>query len=65
MPLPYLAISCETYRRRVLMKYKFAPFLVLAIAFIALGATGQRVFIYLGIAFLVIALVMLQKRRSL
>ena len=62
--LPYLAISCQTYRRCVLMKYSFAPFLVLGIAFIALGATGQRVFIFLGIAFLVIALVMMRKRRS-
>ena len=45
------------------MRYSFAPFLALAIAFIAIGVTGQRTFIYIGIVFLVLALVMLRKRR--
>ncbi|MGI8734232.1 MAG: hypothetical protein ACR2LM_13150 [Pyrinomonadaceae bacterium] len=31
-------------------------FLVLAIAFLAIGLSGQRTFIYVGIAFLVVAL---------
>ncbi|MFN2514644.1 MAG: hypothetical protein ABR556_00380 [Pyrinomonadaceae bacterium] len=37
-------------------------FIVLAIAFIALGFTGQRTFFFVGIAFLVIALV--RRRRN-
>ncbi|HET6646818.1 MAG TPA: LPXTG cell wall anchor domain-containing protein [Pyrinomonadaceae bacterium] len=45
------------------MRYSFAPFLALAIAFIAIGVAGQRTFIYIGIVFLVLALVMLRKRR--
>jgi LPXTG-motif cell wall-anchored protein len=45
------------------MRYRFAPFLALAIAFIAIGVTGQRTFIYIGIVFLILALVMLRKRR--
>lgn len=45
------------------MGYRFAPFLVLAVAFIAIGAAGQRTFLYVGIAFLVLALVMMRKRR--
>jgi LPXTG-motif cell wall-anchored protein len=45
------------------MRYSFAPFLALAIAFIAIGVTGQRTFIYIGIVFLILALVMLRKRR--
>jgi hypothetical protein len=43
------------------VRYSFAPFLVLAISFIAIGITGQRVFIYIGVAFLVLALVMMRK----
>ncbi len=39
-------------------------FLVLAIAFIALGFTGQRIFIYVGIAFLVVALLRRRRKRS-
>lgn len=46
-----------------IMRYAFAPFLVLAIAFIALGISSQRAFLYIGIAFLILALVMLWKRR--
>ena len=45
------------------MRYSFAPFLALAIAFIAIGVSGQRTFIYFGIVFLILALVMLRKRR--
>lgn len=40
------------------MRYSFAPFLALAIAFIAIGVTGQRTFIYIGIVFLILALAM-------
>ncbi|MGH9928133.1 MAG: hypothetical protein ACREA9_02785 [Pyrinomonadaceae bacterium] len=39
-------------------------FLVLAIAFIAIGISGQRAFIYVGIVFLVIALLRWGRRRS-
>jgi LPXTG-motif cell wall-anchored protein len=46
------------------MRYAPFPFLALAIAFIAIGASGQRTFIYVGIVFLVLAIVMLRKRRS-
>jgi len=45
------------------MRFSFAPFLALAIAFIAIGVTGQRTFIYIGIVFLILALVMFRKRR--
>jgi LPXTG-motif cell wall-anchored protein len=45
------------------MRYAFAPFLVLAIAFIVIGMTGQRAFIYIGIAFLILAMVMMKRRR--
>jgi LPXTG-motif cell wall-anchored protein len=46
------------------MRYSFGAFLALAITFIAIGATGQRTFIYVGIVFLVLALVMMRKRRK-
>ena len=46
------------------MRYAPYPFITLAIAFIAIGATGQRTFIYVGIAFFVLALVMMAKRRK-
>jgi hypothetical protein len=35
------------------MRKNPAPFLLLALAFIALGATGRRVFTFVGLAFLV------------
>lgn len=39
---------------------KFAyAFLVIGIAFIALGISGQRTFLYVGIAFLVVGLLRL------
>jgi len=40
-----------------------AAFLVLAIAFIAIGLSGQRTFIYVGIVFLVVALARLRRNR--
>jgi hypothetical protein len=40
------------------------PFFILAIAFVAVGLAGHRTFIYVGIAFLVIALVRLRRRRG-
>ncbi|MDQ5844518.1 MAG: hypothetical protein M3539_04410 [Acidobacteriota bacterium] len=38
-------------------------FLVLGVAFIALGLSGQRTFIYVGIAFLAVALLRFLPRR--
>jgi hypothetical protein len=46
------------------MRYAPFPFFALAIAFIAIGATGQRPFIYVGIVFLVLALVLISKTRN-
>lgn len=43
------------------MRYAPFPFFALGIAFIAIGATGQRTFIYVGIVFLVLALVLMRK----
>ena len=45
------------------MRYGFAPFLALAIAFIAIGISGQRVFLFIGIVFLVLAAAMFRRRR--
>ncbi|MFN2491974.1 MAG: hypothetical protein ABR501_03715 [Pyrinomonadaceae bacterium] len=39
-------------------------FIILAIAFIAIGFNGQRAFIYTGIAFLVIGLVIPRRLRK-
>jgi len=47
-----------------LNRYAPFPFLTVGIAFIALGISGQRTFIYLGIVFLVLALVMFIKIRK-
>jgi hypothetical protein len=38
-------------------------FLTLALAFIALGISGQRTFLYIGIVFLVIGILRLLPRR--
>jgi hypothetical protein len=38
-------------------------FLVLAIAFIALGVSGQRTFLFVGLAFLVVAVLRFLPRR--
>jgi hypothetical protein len=38
-------------------------FLVLAIAFIAIGLSGQKTFIYIGIAFLTVAILRWLPRR--
>ncbi len=46
------------------MRYRFAPFMTLAIAFIVIGISGQRTFIYVGIAFLVLAIAMMRKTRN-
>ncbi len=46
------------------MRYAPYPFVTLAIAFIAIGATGQRTFMYMGIAFFVLALAMMAKMRK-
>ena len=39
-------------------------FLVLAIAFIAIGLSGQRVFIFVGFAFLAVAILRWLPRRN-
>ena len=39
------------------------PFLVLAIAFIAIGITGRRTFLFVGLAFLVVAMLRFLPRR--
>jgi hypothetical protein len=46
------------------MRYAPFPILSLGIAFIAIGATGQHTFIYVGIVFFALALVMLAKMRK-
>lgn len=46
------------------MRNPFYVFLMLAIAFIAIGARRQHAFIYIGIAFLVIAFASLRHRRN-
>jgi hypothetical protein len=38
-------------------------FLVLAIAFIAIGISGQRTFLFVGLAFLVVAMLRFLPRR--
>ena len=40
-----------------------APFLLLALAFIALGATGRRTFTFVGLAFFAAYTVILLRRR--
>jgi uncharacterized membrane protein YgaE (UPF0421/DUF939 family) len=39
-------------------------FLVLAIAFVVIGLSGQRAFLFVGGAFLVVALLRFMKRRD-
>jgi hypothetical protein len=39
-------------------------FLILAIAFIVIGLSGQRAFIFVGAAFLVVALLRFMKRSN-
>ena len=46
------------------MRSTFMVFLILAIAFIAIGIRGPRAFIYVGIAFLVIGLLRSRRRSS-
>ena len=48
----------------MLTRYAPFPFFTVGIAFIAIGATGQHTFIYVGIAFFVLALVMMAKLRK-
>jgi len=45
------------------MRKNPAPFLLLALAFIALGATGRRVFTFVGLAFFAAYTVILLRRR--
>ena len=44
-------------------RYAPFPFLALGIAFIAIGASGQPTLFYVGIVFIVLALVMILKRK--
>jgi hypothetical protein len=48
----------------MLNRYAPFPFLTVGIVFIAIGATGQRTLIYVGIVFLILALVMILKLRK-
>ena len=40
-----------------------APFLLLALTFVALGATGRRVFTFVGLAFLAVYTVIILRAR--
>lgn len=44
-------------------KYIGAPFLVIGIAFITLGAIGQRAFLAIGLAFLVLGIILSARGR--
>ena len=47
------------------MRYSFAPFLVIGIAFVVLGISGQRAFLAIGLAFIVLGLIMaIRMKRS-
>jgi LPXTG-motif cell wall-anchored protein len=48
----------------MLNRYAPFPFLTVGIVFIAIDATGQHTLIYVGIVFLVLALVMFVKFRK-
>ena len=65
LPLP----AAETknpneVKQPMLNRYAPFPFLTLGIVFIAIGAAGQRTLMYVGIVFLVLALVMMAKMRK-
>lgn len=40
-----------------------APFLIIGLAFLVLGASGRRAFVAIGLAFLVIGIVFLARQR--
>lgn len=40
-----------------------APFLVIGIALLAIGATGQRVFVTVGLVFLILGFLRIARRR--
>lgn len=44
------------------MRNRFVPFLVLGLAFIAIGIAGQRAFIFIGIVFLLLSVALMRKR---
>jgi len=39
------------------MRYSFAPFMVIGIAFIVLGMNGKRAFFAIGIVFLILSMI--------
>jgi hypothetical protein len=45
------------------MRYSFAPFLVIGIAFVILGNNGQKAFFAVGLAFIALGLVMAIKMK--
>jgi LPXTG-motif cell wall-anchored protein len=45
------------------MQYKYAPFLVIGIVFVVLGASGQRTLLWVGIVFLMLAVAMFRRKR--
>jgi hypothetical protein len=44
------------------MRNRFVPFLILGVAFTAIGIAGQRAFIFIGIVFLLLAVALMRKR---
>jgi hypothetical protein len=46
------------------MRNTFMVFLILAVAFIAIGLRGPRAFLFVGIAFLVVGLLRSRRRSS-
>jgi hypothetical protein len=48
---------------RTIMQYKYAPFLVIGIVFVVLGASGQRTLLWVGIVFLILAVAMFRRKR--
>jgi hypothetical protein len=62
--LSELARPKQSEEETVLMRFAYAPFVVLGITFIALGASsGSSIYLPLGIVFLIIGLAVMFKRR--
>jgi LPXTG-motif cell wall-anchored protein len=46
------------------MQYKYIPFLVVGIVFIAIGGTGNRTLLFVGFVFIALALVIMFRKRG-